>query len=295
MVPYQKYLLSLMLLDISNQDRMDALADANCKGVTIPEMKAAFHSLASKVPPGELQDHFAANAKGESSPGYSCHKHSSSFAISQGLTNILNALQNPSNDAETQAFALVMTHKVWRVCATLFLAGEKPEEVGEAIATRFRKQYSNAVFIQAYYMFFQFGSMREREIRNWVNQHRGEDLRLLRIAMHEPSFMVRDNMGLTGNVKPEFVYNRIMTRCFVRFEELSMSGHHQAMTHARNFANTAIKSAKEYERVSSGGFNDFLSLFNIAVQQASDGIIQAHDGEEFEEELRASEEDTQSN
>lgn len=291
MVPYHRFLLSLLLLDITNQERLDTLAYTNCNGVTEPILRSLARDLAKKVQGDELVKHLNAVSEGKRSPSYVCHKHAAGFIIKQGLTNIMDAMQNPSQSAETQAFALVTRRQVWRVCATLFLAGEKPEEVAEAVATRFRKQYSNAVYIQAYFMFFQFGSMREHEITKWVNTHTGEDLRLLRIAINEPSFMVRDQMMLNGNIKPEHVFNRIMTRSYVRFEEMSISGHDKAMQHAREWAKLAIKSGKEYERVSSGGFNDFLSLFNIALQEATENIIDAHTGEEFFEETRSTEDE----
>lgn len=282
MVPYHRFLLALMVANTSNSDRLGLLEDMNCFGMDSNSIQRLFRSLSDHPDvDGELAKHFEAQSKGKMLDNYVPHKHAVRFCTSQGITHILHALTNQSSGNEAQALSLMCRPMYWRIMVCLFLCESTPENVAEAIEFRFGKVIDPGVFEQAYYMFFQFGSMKQREISAWVSNHTQRVRQLLLIAQNEPAYVVRDELGISGDIDLKYVSQRIMARSLSKFEMLSTSGHKDAMYHARDWGKLAMTAGVNYEKVKGGGFVDFIAQFQIALTEADDSMITAHSDSEF--------------
>lgn len=277
MVPYHRFLLALMVANTSNSDRLGLLEDMHCFGMTSATLQDLFKDLAMHPDvDGELKEHFIAQSRGLKSEGYVPHSHAVKFCTGQGITYALEALMNPSLSHEAQALSLMCRPAYWRIMVCLFLCEETPDSVAQALEFRFGKVLDVAVLEQAYYMFFQFGSMKQREISTWVSNHSQRVKQLLRIAQNEPAYVVKDELNISGDIDLKYVSQRVMARSLSKFEMLSTSGHKDAMHHARDWGKLALKAGENYEKVKGGGFVDFIAQFQIALTEADDSIIGAH-------------------
>lgn len=282
MVPFHRFLLAIMVANISNSERLDLLGDLNCKGLDTYALCDIFRSMAEGVD-GKLKSHFEAQSLNSMDPEYIPHLDAAGFCIEQNITHILQAITSPSGAHESQAISLVSRSAYWRIMSCLFMAEEPPSKVAEALEFRFKRVFDVGVMQQAYYMFFQYGSMKQSEINDWILHYPSRVKQLLRLSQQEASYVVRDELGLSGDIDLKFVSQRIMARSMTKFELLSRSGHTDAMGHARDWGKLALSAGQSYEKVKGGGFVDFIAQFQIALTEADDAIIEAHpDQEEFE-------------
>lgn len=202
--------------------------------------------------------------------------NSMSFAIKQGLIGIVKGMLDSNGSMiERQAIQLMSKKQNYRIMAPLVLADLSPQDITSAFSSRFNKTISVGVIQLCYFIFFQFGSMEEHEIEGWTDSHNAKERYSLRLALLEHPYRIRDHLGIDAGIDLQFVSSRIMSRSFSKFEDLSSINHHEAADQAMRWGKLALSAGKEHEGVKGGEFADFLSLFQISLQEADISIVRS--------------------
>ena len=104
------------------------------------------------------------------------------------------------------------------------------------------------------------------------------------MALNEPVYKVKDALGIESGLDLKSVSSRIMSRSMVKFDDMSQINHYEAMRWAMGWAKIALKAGEQHEKVKGGEFTDFLSQFQIALQEADANIVRVKKHHEFDNE-----------
>ena len=232
----------------------------------------------------EFKEHLDKTCKNKKSEVYK-FSHAAGFCIKHGLNGIIQAIYSRRPQAlEKQAIELLARTQYYNLISPLVLAEQGPQDIATAISLRFNKTIPISVIQHVYYMFFQFGSMSEDQIKDWIMTHHSSKARhILLMALNEPVYKVKDALGIDAGLDLKTVSSRIMSRSLVKFEDLSQVNHFESMNYAMKWASIAMKAGESHEKVKGGEFTDFLSQFQISLQEADASIVRVRDSSEFDE------------
>ena len=279
MVPYHKFLITVAVLPLSQEGRMELLEDCHCYGIDRRTLDRFMLDLASLLEDDFLKKYLSDIVRNNPTvyPKESC----SGFAIDYGIDELYNHLIGNSEDKDLLAI-MNMASKSQYVyfLLSLLLAEEEPEKISSYYLTRFKRNIPESAIKKFYFYFSDFGSLSERSIIKWIDSCPPRLCNLLRLALYEPSYKVMDELGIDCDLDVSFATSRIMTRSLRHFENLSKSKHHKAMHEAREWAKVSLSASDKYARSKQGNMTSFLGQFQLSLLEATDDMIDSHKEEE---------------
>ena len=283
MIPYYRFLLALMLAPMKQVERIDYLNTHNCVGISIEALNDLAKQLAkTEGLDDDLRVHFEMASLNKLNPSYS-FRSLMSFAMKYEIIDTVKAIIEPGDDDSSLAIKLMAKRKYYRIMGPLLLSGEEPTTISTIFLNRFNSPISNDVVSKAMELFFQFGSMSEDEIDVWIDHHKSRERHALRLALLDHPYRVRDYLGVSAGLDLEYISERIMSRSFAKFEDLSDVNHFKAAEQAMKWGRLALQAGRENENTKGGDFGDFLALFQVSLQEADANIVRIHNAVEDDE------------
>ena len=101
----------------------------------------------------------------------------------------------------------------------------------------------------------------------------------MRIADNESLYVLLDELGVECDLDLKTVSSRIISRGLRHFDNLSRSGHKEALREAREWGKIILAAGRDYEKSKKGNISDFLGEFQISLVEADSSLIESNDDE----------------
>jgi len=277
MVPYHRFLLAVMALPVSRENRVEMLETTHCYGTQRQTANAFAIDLANNLEQDypNYATYLRYSADGQDA---TYHKEEAeAFAFSFGTFDMVKHFLSSSSEESPVKTALELATRRQAINILLpLLATEYPgNKIISAYKKRFGKELSQETLEAFYFYFANFGTLTERQIHRWIETTPPRLRYLLRVALSEPIHFLLDELGLDADIDANYAASRILTRSLTHFERLSSSRHHKALKEARKWADLAIKAGDRKEKYENkdGDMNSFLDEFKISLLEMSETVF----------------------
>lgn len=277
MIPYHRFLVTVMALPVSQEHRYSLLEEHHCYGLTLDQLNFFTEDLANQEGiPEKLREFWKHIRNGvvtdyNKDAGYQ-------FALSQNVIELYTLFQfNKLDQGIQQAVEIASRQSYAFTVLPLFLTDLHPEKIAELLNAKYSKSYDVESLYRFHYYFARFDSMSSLSLKKWINSVPDRLRYLLRLAMNEPIYILLDELGINTDLDLKAVSSKIMSRSLRHFEQLSRVNHHIAMREAREWGKVALAAGKDFEKSKKGNISDFLAEFQVSLLEAEDSLIEHDD------------------
>lgn len=276
MVPYHRFLLTVMLLPQSNESRQRILEEHNCSGLNYNKIKSLSIDLSHLDNAPESLKKFW---RSEDSDGYP-ESDALYFASEQEIDDLFIFINGKSDDEILRCMLSIASNEgQYNFLMSLLKTNLPLDKILEHFNNRYSRDYEEKVIEKFYHYFSKYSSISSFHYNKWLNIVSDRLRYLLRIADNESLYVLLDELGVECDLDLKTVSSRIISRGLRHFDNLSRSGHKEALREAREWGKIILAAGRDYEKSKKGNISDFLGEFQISLVEADSSLIESNDDE----------------
>lgn len=273
MIPYHRFLITVMAMPVSQEHRLSLLRDHHCFGLSIEKLNFLSRDLSNQADmPSDIKSFW-----GKAEEGLILDYPKEwfyEFSIRQNVVDMYSSFVLGKKDADMQQVMDIAIRQPYVfTIIPLFLTEIIPERICEILNEKYTKNYTVSAIEKFYFYFAQFSSLTHASMQAYMSSAPSRLRYLMRIALNEPMFVLLDELDVETGVGLKEVSSKIMSRSMRHFNQLSKVNHHLAMKEARLWGKMALDAGKDFEKSKRGNVSDFLAEFQVSLVEAEQDII----------------------